>query len=94
MKVLVFWIRGHVGFLIVGVHVFELFKGMAEAGGVFGLQLDEAVEAIMLPMLVEALEEVNDGMKDAFDIDVGRSTHHRLEGVGNGGEGVGDLIRG
>ena len=67
---------------------------MAEAGGVFGLCLNESRESVVLPMVVEALEEFDDSVLDAFGVGVCRRPHHRFEDVDGGGEGVGDLVQG
>ena len=93
MQVLDVWVGGHVGVIIIGADVFEAVKGMSEAGGVFGLRLDEAGDTAVLSTVVEYVEVFNDGVMDAFD--VGRSTHYRLEDVGGGrGEDIGYLVRG
>ena len=91
---MVVWVRRHVGVVVVGINAFEAVEGVAKVGDVFALRLNEAVEAVMIPMVVETLEEFNGGTTNASDVVFGRSTHHRVEGVGGGGEGVGDIVRG
>ena len=90
--VLVVWIRGHVWVIAVGIDVFKAVEGMAKAGDLFGLRLDEAREAFVLPMLVEDLEEFDGGASDAFDVSVGRRHHHRFKDVDRGDEGGGYLV--
>ena len=91
MQVLDVWVGGHVGVIIIGADVFEAVKGMSEAGGVFGLRLDEAGDTAVLPTVVEYLEVFDDSVMDALD--VVWSTHYRIEDVGGGGgEGVGYLV--
>ena len=92
--VLVVWIVWHVGVIVVGVDVFKAVEGMAKAGGVFGLRLDEAGEVVVLPMLAEDLEDFYNGVLDVFNVGVGRHPHHSFEDISRGGEGVGDIIRG
>ena len=92
--VLVVSIGGHVGVIAVGVDVFEVVKGTAKAGGVFGLQLDKFIEVFVLTMVVEDLEGFDDGELDAFDVGVGMRPHHQLEDVGGGVKGVGDIVQG
>ena len=53
-KVLFVWIRGNFGVVVVSADVFEAVKYMAEAGGVFGLRIDEDGEDFLLTMVVEA----------------------------------------
>ena len=93
LKVLFVWIRGNFGVVVVSADVFEAVKYMAEAGGAFGLRLDEAGDTAVLSTVVEYVEVFNDSVMDAFD--VGQSTHYRLEDVGGGrGEDIGYLVRG
>ena len=42
----------------------------------------------MLPMVVEALEEFDNGVAGALEVGVGQSTHHRLKDVGDGREAL------
>ena len=93
VHVLVVWVRGYFWVVIVVVDVFKAVKGMSKAGGVFGLQFDEPREAVMIPMVVNNLNEFNDGASDAFDVGVGQHSNHRLEYIGGDGEGVGDLVQ-
>ena len=91
LQVLDVWVGGHVGVKVIGSDVFEAVKGMAEAGGVFGLRLDEAGDTAVLPTVAEYLEVFDDSVMDALD--VVWSTHYRIEDVGGGGgEGVGYLV--
>ena len=68
--ILVVCIGGRDGVIVASVNFFEAVKGMAKAGGVFDLCFDKAKEAAVLPMVVEALEEFDNGLLDAFNVGV------------------------
>ena len=92
MKVLVVWIGGHVGVVVVGNNVFNAVKVMAETGGLFGLRINESGESTVLPIVVGYLDEVDNGTMCAFNVGAVQVTYHRLEGVGSGVKDVGDLV--
>ena len=94
MHVLVVWVGGHVGGIIVCVDVFKAVEGLAEAGGIIGLWFDDPGETIVLPIVVKNIEELDDGNLDEFDVVIGRRSYHRFEYVRSNGEGGGDLVRG
>ena len=92
--VLVVWIGGHLGVVVVGVDVFEAVEGMAKTGGVFGLWIDDTGEYVVITMVVKALEDFDNGASDAFDVGIGRRSYHRFEDVVGGKEGVRYLAQG
>ena len=67
---------------------------MAKAGGVFGFRIDESGEAVVLPMLMEAMEDFDGGASDVFDVCVSRRPHQQFEDVVIVNKAVGYIVWG